>query len=304
MLQAHLPAAPICAGPPPQTIRASEPELPPARPPAPGPTHRFYRSAESVSRAESPTESPEDGPRFSLEDTRRGALKTLALCQHVITTLELTRLRKSRTGVFYWLAFWERLYPRAFARALASRVNVALGKINELFTNVATELRQLTQRMESAVLHAPSDKDILLVLEQMENEVGVRRRRRRRKAQKILNGMRAHIEAIPVKVSDELFDDMKRGVFALDVFCDYHPGDPVAEEHESMWPEYFVQQPVGMVAVSPYLYRQWQEESAASGSFMPLSAYTGNTAGMEYAGGWVNGAGEDWRADEGRSARR
>jgi hypothetical protein len=157
--------------------------------------------------------------------------------------------------------------------------------------------------MEYAVSHAPSEKEILLVLEQMEDEVGVRRRRRRKKAQAILNKMRAHVEAIPVKVSDELFDDMKRGVFALDVFCDYHPGDPVAEEHESMWPESFVQQPVGMVAVSPYLYQEWQEESAVSGSFMPLSSYTGNNAGMEYGEEWVNGM-NDWRPSESRTARR
>ncbi|KAE8417545.1 hypothetical protein BDV36DRAFT_295946 [Aspergillus pseudocaelatus] len=308
MLQTQLPAAPIHAGPPSQTV---ETELPPAKPTAPDSSHRFYRSIDSVSRADSPSpEEPaptnEDESQASIEDTRRGALHTLALCQSVITTLELTRLRKSRTGVFYWLAFWERLYPRAFARSLGSRVTAALTKVDILFRTVANELHQLTQRMEYAVAHAPTEKDILLMLEQMEDEVGVRRRRRRKKAQAILNKMRVHIEGIPVKVSDELFDDMKRGVFALDVFCDYHPGDPVAEEHECMWPEYFVQQSgVDMVAVSPYLYRQWQQgaASAASGSYMPLTSYTGNNAEVEYLEEGYYGA-DNWRPDDSRPARR
>lgn len=309
MLQTQLPTVPKHAGPPSQTV---ETDLPPTRPaaPGPGPAHRFYKSIDSVSRADSPTpEEPAELPneaetQASLEDTRRGALHTLALCQNVITTLELTRLRKSRTGVFYWLAFWERLYPRAFARTLASRVTGALTRIDILFRTVASELHQITQRIEYAVAHALTEKEILLLLEQMEDEVGARRRRRRKKAQAILNKMRAHVETIPVKVSDELFDDMKRGVFALDVFCDYHPGDPVAEEHESMWPDYFVQQSnVGMVAVSPYLYRQWQQEttsaSAVSGSYMPLVAYTGNNSSVEYME-----ESDSWRPSESRTARR
>lgn len=307
MLQTQLPAA-IHAGPPSQTV---ETELPPARPTASDPSHRFYRSIESVSRADSPNpEEPAsangDESQASIEDTRRGALHTLSLCKSVITTLELTRLRKSRTGIFYWLAFWERLYSRGFARSLGSRVTAALTKVDILFRTVANELHQLTQRMEYAIAHAPTEKDILLMLEQMEDEVGVRRRRRRKKAQAILNKMRVHIEGIPVKVSDELFDDMKRGVFALDVFCDYHPGDPVAEEHESMWPEYFVEQSgVGMVAVSPYLYRQWQqgEASAAAGSYMPLTSYTGNNAEVEYLEEEYEVA-DNWRPDDSRSARR
>ncbi|KAE8322828.1 hypothetical protein BDV39DRAFT_196411 [Aspergillus sergii] len=294
MLQTQLPAA-IHAGPPSQTV---ETELPPARPTAPDPSHRFYRSIDSVSRADSPNlEEPVstngDESQASIEDTRRGALHTLSLCQSVITTLELTRLRKSRTGIFYWLAFWERLYSRGFARSLGSRVTAALTKVDILFRTVANELHQLTQRMEYAIAHAPTEKDILRMLEQMEDEVGVRRRRRRKKAQAILNKMRVHIEGIPVKVSDELFDDMKRGVFALDVFCDYHPGDPVAEEHESMWPEYFVEQ------------SGWQqgEASAAAGSYMPLTGYTGNNAEVEYLEEEYEVA-DNWRPDDSRSARR
>ncbi|KKK17289.1 hypothetical protein P175DRAFT_0430048 [Aspergillus ochraceoroseus IBT 24754] len=217
------------------------------------------------------------------------------MCRHVIASLELTRLRKSRKGIYHWLGFWDRLYERPFSRLLSSRVTSALYKVDALFRAVSTDLHQLTQRMELAIIQASSEKEILHILERMEEEVGLRRRRRRRKAQHILDKMRANIEAIPVKVNDELFDDMKRGVFALDVFCDYHPGDLTAEETESMWPEHFLDQPAGLVAVSPYLYRQWQESalSGASGAYMPLSAYSSNTTWYDAVEHWVNDGNED-----------
>jgi hypothetical protein len=85
------------------------------------------------------------------------------------------------------------------------------------------------------------------------------------------------MELIPVKVGNELFDDMKRGVFALDIYCDYHPGDPVAERTEQMWSQHYIDQPISLVAVSPYLYRQWRETSVSSDMSLPLMAYNSNT---------------------------
>ncbi|PLB37171.1 uncharacterized protein BDW47DRAFT_132169 [Aspergillus candidus] len=260
-------------------------------------SRRFYSSLDGGTRASSPgsirsAASEDEDSESDLELTRRGAVQTLNLCSHVITTLELTRLRKSRTGLFYWTAFWERLYERQFARTLASRVSSALAKVDTLFRAVSTDLHQLTQGMIHAATVASSDKEILHILERMEDEVGVRRRRRRRRAQAILNKMRSSIETIPVKVSDDLFDDMKRGIFALDVFCDYHPGDPVAEAHEATWSEFFaVHQTTGRTAVSPYLYRQWQQ-SGTSGAYPPLEAYTSNNLYVGYAEDWVNAPSE------------
>ena len=258
---------------------------------------RFYSSLDGGTRASSPgsirsVALEDDDSQSELELTRRGAVQTLNLCSHVITTLELTRLRKSRTGLFYWTAFWERLYERQFARMLASRVSSALAKVDFLFRTVSTDLHQLTQRMTYEASVASSEKEVLKILERMEDEVGVRRRRRRRRAQAILSKMRSSIETIPVKVSDDLFDDMKRGIFALDVFCDYHPGDPVAEAHEATWSEFFAaHQPTGRSAVSPYLYRQWRQ-SGSSGAYSALEAYTSNNIYMGYAEDWVNAPNE------------
>ncbi|PWY89270.1 hypothetical protein BO70DRAFT_359552 [Aspergillus heteromorphus CBS 117.55] len=257
-------------------------------------SERFYRTVECENRHES-AEFPDRNAvaeaaavrrQLSLEDTRRNALHTLSLCRSVIASLEITRLHKSRTGLHYWLGFWERIYERPFARMLSSRVTGALARIDTLFRAVSNELHQLTRRMNQDITHATSEQEILRLLERMEEEVGTRRRRRRKKAQSIVQKMRANIESIPVKVTDELFDDLKRGVFALDVYCDYHPGDSVAEEHESAWPERC--SPMRSVAVSPYLQNQWHE-SAAAGAYMPMPSQLESDLGWtEHVEDWVN----------------
>ncbi|OJI97875.1 hypothetical protein ASPVEDRAFT_37327 [Aspergillus versicolor CBS 583.65] len=254
-----------------------------------GQQRRYYRSLDL-----GPEPDPEPymstsnitDTRQSLEMTRLEALHTLDTCRHVIASLELTRLRKSRSGLCHWMGFWERLYERSFANVLSSRVMAALYKVDALFRAVSFDLHQLAQKTELAIVSASSEKEILHILERMEDEVGIRRRRRRRKAQHILQKMRANIEAIPVKVGDELFDDMKRGVFALDVFGDYHPGDERAEQTERMWPQHFMRQPVGLVAVSPYLYHQWRESAVSDTTSTPLTTYSSNARRTDSAG-WV-----------------
>ncbi|KAL4803008.1 hypothetical protein BDV18DRAFT_163535 [Aspergillus unguis] len=245
---------------------------------------RFYRSLDTAARP-APEPDPEThiplsntlNNQESLEMTRLEALHTLDTCRHVIASLELTRLRKSREGLYHWMAFWERLYERAFASVLSTRVMAALYKVDELFRAVSFDLHQLAQKTELAIVGASSEKEILHILERMENEVCIRRKRRRRKAQNILLKMRLNIESIPVKVNDELFDDMKRGVFALDIYGDYHPGDERAEQTERMWSQHFIGQSVGLVAVSPYLYRQWRESATSDSTSLPLTAYSSNT---------------------------
>ncbi|RHZ57808.1 uncharacterized protein CDV56_107733 [Aspergillus thermomutatus] len=277
-----------------QTCQESEPASFAAASQSIDGSQRFYRSLER------PDESQEFGPErpqsalsqrlVTLEETRDGALHTLALCRNVIITLELTRLRKSRTGFAYWMTFWARVYERTLARSLCSHVARALNKIDALFRAVSQELQQLTSRMERAVAVASSEKEILYLLERMEEEVSVRQRRRRQKAQSITEKMRAKIEAIPVRVTNTLFEDLKRGVFALDVFCDYHPGDPVAEANEMMCGDDLEDPPHPLYGtVGPYHYRRLQElqQSAALGAFMPLETHSGNSY-YHYAEGLMN----------------
>ncbi|KAL3478980.1 hypothetical protein BJX99DRAFT_255981 [Aspergillus californicus] len=218
----------------------------------------------------------------SLAMTRLEALGTLTTCRNVIAALELNRLRKTRTGMCNWIAFWEALYDRAFADLLISRVMSALYKVDALFRAVSFELHQLAQRTGLAIAGASTEDEIIHILEQMEYEVIARVVRRRRHCRHILARLRVNIEAIPVKVSDELFNDMKRGVFALDIFCDYHPGDAKAEQAERMWHQNYIRQRVGLVAMSPYLYRQWRETAVSEPH--PLMEYSSNTRWTDYEG--------------------
>lgn len=254
---------------------------------------RFYSSMENhneASNASANEDTPPTAPganeqqqemTSTLEETRGNALRTLALCRSIIAMLEVTRMYKSRLGFCWWTRFWERLYDRALARSLSSRAMRATAKINDLFRAVADDLNRVTQRMENAVRQAGSEQEILLYLEHMEDEVGVRRRHRRKKARMILNRMRASMECIPVKVTDELFDEMKRGVFALDVFCDYHPGDPQAELRDQMGHAQILEHGVPPIE-SPELYQRWL--LAAQGGTVTY-APPGIADGMNLEGG-------------------
>ncbi|OJJ46117.1 hypothetical protein ASPZODRAFT_117988, partial [Penicilliopsis zonata CBS 506.65] len=176
---------------------------------------------------------------MALLNTRADALQTVALCRCLITSLELTRMRKSRIGFAHWMSFWEQLYSRSLARTLSLCVTSALTKVDMLFRCVSKELHFITDRTEAAVRQAESKKDIARILENMEAEVSVHREHRRRRAHKTLERLRANMEAIPVKVTDDFYVDMKRALFCLDPFCDYHPGDPEAELRDRMRPAQF-----------------------------------------------------------------
>ncbi|RJE25713.1 hypothetical protein PHISCL_01976 [Aspergillus sclerotialis] len=219
----------------------------------------------------------------TLEETRSNALNTLAMCRTVIVTLEITRMYKSRLGFSWWLAFWEKIYDRTLAHALGARVTTALNKINLLFRSVSSDLKRMTAKMEKAVRRAKSSPEILKYLEYMENEVGVRRRNRRDKASSILNRMRAGIENIPVKVTDELFDDMKRGIFALDVFCDYHPGDPEAEARDRLGPRR-LEENREEARESAFGYTTWEEDEVGG----ERSLGDGFEGIDTLSGGWVS----------------
>lgn len=240
-------------------------------------------SETSPSTTPSPTQPEQETTNPTLDQTRANALNTLAMCRTVVATLEITRMYKSRLGFSWWLAFWEKIYDRGLARALGARVTTALNKINLLFRAVAGDLKRITVKMEKAVQRANSAPEILQYLEYMEAEVGVRRRNRRDKASSILNRMRASIETIPVKVTDELFDDMKRGVFALDVFCDYHPGDPEAETRDRLGPRRLEEN--REMAEQTYGYPIWEEDEDGVDGFEPMDTLSGGCVSRDSSEG-------------------
>lgn len=194
----------------------------------------------------------------AVADARAGTLYTLSVCRNVIMSLEVTRIRKSRVGFIHWQAFWLRIYARPYGRMIATRVAVARFKIEQLFRFVAHLFQRFTQRTEECILQLHTEDPIWESMRILETTVVRWRHRRRKRAQKILNKMRLSIEAIPVTISDDLFIDMKRGVFALDAVCDYHPGDPQAEARERRFD--LLIYPCGgqRVALSPGWYHEWQ----------------------------------------------
>ncbi|KAK2758728.1 hypothetical protein FQN54_003418 [Arachnomyces sp. PD_36] len=174
-------------------------------------------------------------PRFSSQpfiEAREQALHTLGRCRSLLISLEMTRMSKSRIGRRNWMRFWDRIYEAPLSRALCEEVDRVFSKVDMVFRVAAKDLCNLTFAVKRCLRAAKTEGDVITILEEMERVTIDRREMRRQAVMDILEGLRFSIERIPVDVSDELFDDLKRGVFALDPVGDYHPGDPEAEERD------------------------------------------------------------------------
>lgn len=192
-------------------------------------------------------------------DAQAQSLSILCVCRKVIAILEITRMHKSRLGFARWQAFWERIYLRPFARMILAPVRSARSQIDHLFRFVAAALQRCTQKTAESIGRLESEDAIQQSMQLLETTVDNWRHARRQKAQEILNRMRVLIEAIPVTVPDGLFVDLKRGVFALDAACDYHPGDPAAEDRERRFKIRIYPTGAQRLVLSPRFYREWQE---------------------------------------------
>ena len=195
----------------------------------------------------------------SLIETRDNALYTLSICRNAISTLEVDRLRRSRTGLARWASFWLQIYNSYWARMIISRVCNVHPKIDGLFSTAAKDLQHLIHEFEKMMLEAECEETILQGLDRLEAIVENYGRRRRKKANEILGGLRNSIEVINVAITEEFFVDMKRGVFALDEACDYHPGDPQAEAQEREYTIWLRPQELPRTALSPGWYHDWQD---------------------------------------------
>lgn len=165
-------------------------------------------------------------------DAREQAMNTLHMCRSVLISLEMTRMSKSRTGWRNWKIFWHRIYETPLAKTLCDEVERVFPKIDHAFQVAAKHLCNLTFTVEKSIKAARTETEIFSIWEEMERVTIHRRELRRERVMDLLEWMRFRIENLPVDVSDELFDDMKRGIFALDIRGDYHPGDPEAEERD------------------------------------------------------------------------
>lgn len=224
---------------------------------------RFYRAArttEPPGRPPEPLRLADIDHESTINEARIRVLQALTVCRTVISSLEVTRLYKSRAGFDNWLSFWERVYQRELARKVASPVVHAYRLIDDLFRAVAQELKRVTQRCVNYVMQAQSAMDISRSIQLFDPVVRLWCRRRRKRARDILDGMRESIKDIPMHVSDDFYTDVKRGVFALNERCEYHPGDPIAEARERVFRlEVPPDRELRNQALSPQYYRDYQE---------------------------------------------
>ncbi|KAK2804727.1 hypothetical protein FQN50_006465 [Emmonsiellopsis sp. PD_5] len=168
----------------------------------------------------------------SVLQARRNARAVLNNCRSSLLSLELTRMQKSRIGLRNWIAFWHRIYSAKLAKVICSMIAAAAPKIDKVFRSVAKALFDLSYQTGKNIEEATTDELILRIWEVMERQTIAYREVRDRYVNSILEDLRVRIEYIPVDITDELFDDLKRAIFYLDPFGNYHPGSREAEERD------------------------------------------------------------------------
>ncbi|KAL2373201.1 hypothetical protein, variant [Blastomyces gilchristii SLH14081] len=168
----------------------------------------------------------------SVLEAREDAKDILNNCHTALLSLELTRMRKSRIGMSSWVAFWQRIYSPELAKVICTTIASAAPKVDKVFQSVAKELFNITYRAAENIKMATTEAQIIQCWQLMEQETIAYRNLRDRYVRAIMEDLRVRIEAIPVDISDELFDDLKRAIFVVDPSGNYHPGDPEAEERD------------------------------------------------------------------------
>lgn len=171
-------------------------------------------------------------PPETIRNLRYYAAQDAETCREVVITLELNRMRKARIGLRNWICFWERIYKHALADTIRNAVSVTFVEIDQLFRTTAQQICHVTSSTRKRMLQLRTVHEAKSIWRQMELRILRFRNMRRYRAQILFDELRCNLETIPVDVADALFDDLKRGVFALDPVGDYHPGDFEAEEWE------------------------------------------------------------------------
>lgn len=171
-------------------------------------------------------------PPKVITNLRFYAAQDLEACQELLASLELNRMRKARIGLRNWICFWERIYKQPLADIIRAYVIRTFLAIDHLFRTIAQQICHITHSTGRRMMKLRTVQEAKSIWRQMEIRILRLRDIRRHRAQALFEKLRLNLEAIPVDVDDWLFDDLKRGVFALDAVGDYHPGDLGAEEWE------------------------------------------------------------------------
>lgn len=168
----------------------------------------------------------------SIIEARKAAANILSACRTVLTTLELTRMRKARVGLQTWTVFWFRIYRTPLASLICGRVRETFPKVDKVFKITAGEVCDIITRIGKDISSASTEKEIESLLRHLEVQITRTVRLRQIRAQTLMETLRLKLEEIPVDVADELYDDMKRAIFGLDPVGNYHPGDSFAEQRD------------------------------------------------------------------------
>ncbi|OJD26685.1 hypothetical protein ACJ73_01934 [Blastomyces percursus] len=168
----------------------------------------------------------------SVLEAREDAKDILNNCRTALISLELMRMRKSRIGMSNWVAFWQRIYSPELTKVICTTIASAAPKVDKVFQSVAKDLFNITYRAAENIKMATTEAQIIQCWQLMEQETITYRNLRDRYIRTIMEDLRVSIEAIPVDISNELFDDLKRAIFVVDPSGNYHPGDPEAEERD------------------------------------------------------------------------
>ncbi|KAK2741917.1 hypothetical protein FQN57_005476 [Myotisia sp. PD_48] len=165
----------------------------------------------------------------SMVESRLAAASILTSCRSVLTSLELNRMRRSRSGLQAWTDFWNRIYQAKLAEPMAVCVRRVFYKIDGSFKSTFYAICEIIRRTGSQISRARSDHDIEDLLEEMEMRIRRLVSLRQIRAITLLERLRVDLERIPLDICDEKFEDLMRGIFALDAEGNYHPGDKIAE---------------------------------------------------------------------------
>lgn len=195
-----------------------------------------------------------------IDQMRAQAIRNFEKCLASLAQEEAVRLQKSRIGCNNWAHFWQRIYPRHIIRELLIRVAKTRADIDRLYRRSAEAYRKLIQKAEGSVLSrhgAIATSEALKMFKPAENDLG---RVRRKRARNILRRLRTSFGEIPLKISNEQFIDMKRGLFSLCEDGEYHDGDAQAEERECPFQVILSSSEYQQFVLSPSYYHDWQDK--------------------------------------------
>lgn len=195
-----------------------------------------------------------------IDQMRAQAIRNFEKCRASIAQEEAVRLQKTRIGCNNWAHFWQNIYPRHIVRELLIRVAKTRADIDRLYRRSAEVYGKLIQKAEGSVLSrhgAIATSEALKMFKPAENDLG---RVRRKRTRNILRRLRASFGEIPLKISNEQFNDMKRGLFSLCEDGEYHDGDAQAEERERPFQVILSSPECQQFVLSPSYYHDWQDK--------------------------------------------